>query len=318
MRRRLLLALPSLLAAPALAQPRPPIRILVGFAPGGTADQVARIAGEAIQRRGGPNIVVEIRSGALGFIALQAVARSAPDGTTLGIGIMGQLAVAPVVPGSQIPLDLDRELAPIAALATTPMALVVRPDAPFRSVAELVAHAKARPAGALTYGSTGNGSTNQLGAEGFAAAADLKLTHVAYRGGTLALLDLAAGRIDLFFANIAEVAEMVRGGQVRALALAADAPIAMFPDLPLLTADYPSLAMGNWLGLVGPAGLPEAQQAELAGLFLAALADPVTTPVLASRGLSALGEAGPAFAARIRRDRDRWAQVAKAGNIRAD
>jgi tripartite-type tricarboxylate transporter receptor subunit TctC len=317
MRRRSLLALLAASGAPALAQPRQPIRILVGFAAGGTADQVARIAADAIQRRGGPPVVVEVRSGALGFIALQAVARAAPDGTTLGIGIMGSLAVAPVVPGSQIPLDLDRELVPVAALAGTPMALVVRPDAPFHSVAELVAYAKARP-GRVTYASTGNGSTNQLGAEHFAAAAGLSLTHVAYRGGTPALLDVAGGRVDLFFANVAEIVEMARGGQVRALALAADAPTPLLPGLPLLTADYPVLAMGNWFGLVGPAGLPAGLQASLATLFLDAMADAATAPLLAARGLSAIPEDGPAFAGRIRRDRDRWARVVTAGNIRAD
>ena len=186
--------------------PRQPIRLLVGFAAGGTADQVARIAAEAMQRRGGPPVVVEIRTGALGFIALQAVARAAPDGLTLGIGIMGQLAVAPVVPGSVIPIDLDRELALLCNLAGTPMALVVPPGSPAADRARSSSPmARARP-GEVTYASTGNGSTNQLGAEAFAAAAGIRMTHVAYRGGVPAALDVAAGRVDMLFANVAEVA----------------------------------------------------------------------------------------------------------------
>lgn len=319
MRRRHVIAAGFGLASPAMAQwvPRQPIRLLVGFAAGGTADQVARIAAEAMQRRGGPAVVVEIRTGALGFIALQAVARAAPDGLTLGIGIMGQLAVAPVVPGSVIPIDLDRELALLCNLAGTPMALVVPPGSPATTVAEFVALAKARP-GEITYASTGNGSTNQLGAEAFAAAAGIRMTHVAYRGGVPAALDVAAGRVDMLFANVAEVAEQVRGGLLKALALAADAPSSLLPELPLLTADYPALAMGNWFGLVAPAGLPPEVARDLGRMFLAAMAEPATAALLAARGMTAIPQDAAGFAGQIRRDRERWAKVVVAGNIRAD
>src|SRR5262249_14301188 len=184
LRRRLLagsVASPFVLAArPSRAEwaPKQPIHVIVGFAPGGTADIAARLAGEAIQRRAGYTVVVDGKTGALGFIALKAVANSPPDGYTVGIGIMGSLAVAPVVPGSQIPLDLDRELVPICNLVGVPMALIARPTAPYKTVAALIASAKANP-GKVTYGSTGNGSTNQLGAELSAAeAGGLKLLHV--------------------------------------------------------------------------------------------------------------------------------------------
>lgn len=158
MHRRLLLATPFL-ATPAWAQSRAPIRILVGFAPGGAADISVRIAAEAVARRGGPQIIPETRSGAVGYLAMQAAARAAPDGTTLATAIMGNMSVAPAVPGSQIPLDLERELTPVCNLTGTPMALIVPGGAPDRSVAELVARARATP-GTFSYASTGNGSTN--------------------------------------------------------------------------------------------------------------------------------------------------------------
>src|SRR5258707_8706128 len=164
MLRRSLLASPLLLAATAARGgwvPKQPIHVIVGFAPGGTADIAARLAGEAIQRRTGQIVVVDNKSGALGFIALKAVANAAPDGYTVGIGIMGSLAVAPVVPGSQIPPDLDKELLPLCNLVGVPMALIVRPNAPYKTVAELVAYAKENP-GKVSYGSTGAGSTKQL------------------------------------------------------------------------------------------------------------------------------------------------------------
>ena len=141
-------------------------------------------------------VVVDNKTGAGGFIALKAVAQAPPDGYTVGIGIMGQLAVGPVVPGSQIPLDLDKELVPICNLVGVPMALIVRMDAPFKTIPELIAYAKANP-GKVTYASTGLGSTNQLGAEFLAAeAGGLKLIHVPYRGGAPAIADVAAGNVD--------------------------------------------------------------------------------------------------------------------------
>ncbi|MBV8189872.1 MAG: tripartite tricarboxylate transporter substrate binding protein [Alphaproteobacteria bacterium] len=320
--RRSLLAAPLVIAAAPSARaewaPRQPIHVIVGFAPGGTADIAARIAGEAIQRRTGTTVVVESKTGALGFIALKTVANAAPDGYTVGIGIMGSLAVAPVVPGTQIPLDLDRELVPICNLVGVPIALIARPTAPYKTVAELIAYAKANP-GKLTYGSTGNGSTNQLAAELFAAeAGGLKLLHVPYRGGAPAIADVAAGQIDIFFANVSEIVGQVNSGQVRALALAASKPNPMAPDLPLLTKDIPTLEVDNWFGLVGPAALPAGIRTALATLFLDAINDPATAPLLGSRGLVPVPQDGPAFQAAIASDRERWAKVVKQGNIKAE
>ena len=223
MLRRSVLAAPMILAASSARahwMPKQPIHIVVGFAPGGTADIAARIAAEAIQRQHGHIVVVDNKTGALGYIALKAVAQSPPDGYTVGIGIMGSLAVGPVVPGSQIPLDLDKELVPICNLVGVPMALIVRTNAPFKTIAELIAYAKANP-GKVSYGSTGAGSTNQLGAEFLAAeAGGLKLLHVPYRGGAPAIADVAAGQIDIFFANISEIVGRISSGQVRALGIA--------------------------------------------------------------------------------------------------
>jgi len=321
MLRRSLLVAPLVLAtAPARAEwvPKQPIHVIVGFAPGGTADIAARIAGEAIQRRTGQIVVVDSKTGALGFIALKAVANAAPDGYTVGIGIMGSLAVAPVVPGTQIPLDLDKELLPICNLVGVPMALIVRPNAPYKTVAELISYARENP-GKVTYGSTGNGSTNQLGAELFAAeAGGLKLLHVPYRGGAPAIADVATGQIDIFFANVSEIVGQIQSGQVRALALASSQPNPMVPDLPLLTRDIATLDINNWFGLVGPAGLPPEVAAGLGKLFLDAVNDPVSAPLLASRGLVAVPQDGPAFKAAILKDRERWAKVVKQGNIRAE
>lgn len=321
MLRRSLLAAPLLLAATSARAdwlPKQPIRILVGYAPGGTADIVARLAADTLQRRHGYTVIVDNKTGAGGFIALKQVAEARPDGYTVGIGIMGQLAVGPVVPGSQIPLDLDKELVPICNLVGVPMALIVRMDAPFRTIPELIAYAKANP-GKVSYASTGLGSTNQLGAEFLAAeAGGLKMIHVPYRGGAPAIADVAAGNVDLFFGNVSELIGMARGGKVRVLALAASKPSALAPELPLLTRDIPALDINNWFGLVGPAGLPDDIKASLATMFLEAMADPSNRETLDKQGLVALGQGPDAFAAYIRKDRERWAKVVKQGNIKAE
>jgi tripartite-type tricarboxylate transporter receptor subunit TctC len=322
MHRRSLLAAPLILAAsPARAaewMPKQPIKILVGYAPGGTADIAARVAADTLQKKHGINVVVENKTGAGGFIALKNVAQSPADGYTVGIGIMGQLAVGPVVPGSQIPLDLDRELVPIANLVGVPMALIVRMDAPFKTIPEFVAYAKANP-GKVSYASTGLGSTNQLAAEFLAAeSGGLKLIHVPYRGGAPAIADVAAGNVDLFFGNISELISMARGGKVRVLALASTKPSVLAPELPLLTKDIPSLDINNWFGLVGPAALPADIKASLAKLFLEAIADPTNKETLDKQGLEALGQGPDAFASYIQKDRERWAKVVKAGNIKAE
>jgi len=298
--------------------PKQPIHVIVGFAPGGTADIAARIAAEAIQKRTGHIVVVDSKTGALGYIALKSVGNAPPDGYTVGIGIMGSLVVGPVVPGTQIPLDLDKELKPICNLVGVPMALIARPTAPFKTAAELVAYAKANP-GKVSYGSTGAGSTNQLGAELFAAeAGGLKMLHVPYRGGAPAIADVAAGQIDIFFANISEIVGQISSGQVRAMGIASKVPNPMAPDLPLLTRDMPTVEINNWFGLVGPAGLPADIAASLAKLFLDAINDPATKPIMDSRGLVAIPQDGPTFQAQITKDRERWAKVVKQGNIRAD
>ena len=322
MLRRSLLAAPLVLAAtPSRAQqwvPRQPIKILVGYAPGGTADMTARLAADAITRLHGYPVIVDNKTGAGGFIALKQVAQSAPDGYTVGIGIMGQFAVGAVVPGSNIPLDLDKELVPIANLVGVPMALIVRPTAPYKTIPELVAYAKANP-GKVSYASTGLGSTNQLAAEvlGFESGG-LQMIHVPYRGGAPAIADVAAGNVDLFFGNVSELMSLANAGKVRVLALASSRPSPLAPDLPLLTKDVPALDINNWFGLFGPAGLPADVLSGLSKLFIGAIADPSNKEALAKQGLESLGQDPAAFKAYILKDRERWAKVVKQGNIRAE
>ncbi|MGX9964127.1 Bug family tripartite tricarboxylate transporter substrate binding protein [Roseomonas sp. F4] len=321
--RRAILAGAALtaLARPALAQPawtpQQPIRVLVGYPPGGAVDILVRVVAEGAHRLRGLTIIAETRSGAYGFIAAQTAARAAPDGLTLASAIMGMMSVLPAIPGIPVPLDLDRELTPISALAGTPMALVVRPDAPFNDIDGLVAYAKSRD-GAATYASSGNGSINHLGAALFCGATGITMTHIPYRGGAPATLDVSAGRVDMMVANVAEVAEQIRGGRLKGLGVTAKEPTPLMPELTPLAQRVPSMEINNWFGLAGPAGLPPHIRTALGELFAAVVADPQTARTLNERGLIPLGEFGTAFEERIQRDRARWRQVVQANNIRGD
>jgi tripartite-type tricarboxylate transporter receptor subunit TctC len=297
--------------------PNQPIRILNGYPPGGSVDIVFRIVAEGVLRIAGKTIVQEVRSGAYGFIAAQAASRAAPDGYTLASAIMGMMCVAPVVPGSVIPIDVDRDLTPVAALAGTPMALITRLDAPFSDLDGLARYARSRNGGG-TFASSGNGSINQLAAAHLLHELGVEMTHVAYRGGAPAVMDVAARRVDIFMANIAEVAQLIRAGEVKALGITSATPVSLLPDLLPFAVQYPSLEINNWFGVAGPANLPDDIRAGLAALFAQALADPQTARTLRERGLEPMGESGEAFVARIRRDRERWRAVAIAGNIRSD
>lgn len=309
--------LAPLASARAAWTPQQPIRVLVGYPPGGAVDILVRIVAEGAQRLRGVNVIPEVRSGAYGFIAAQAAARAAPDGYTLASAIMGMMSVAPAIPGIPIPIDLDKELTPVIALAGTPMALVVRPDAPFTDIDGLIAYAREKN-GAATFASSGNGSINQLGALLFANAAGITLNHISYRGGSPAMLDVTAGRVDMMVANVAEVLPAIRAGQLKGFGVTAKEPTPLMPELTPLAARFPQLDFTNWFGLAGPAGLPADVLTGLSDLFSAAVHDPQTAQRLMDRGLIPLGDSGAAFAERIRVDRARWRQVVETNGIRGD
>jgi tripartite-type tricarboxylate transporter receptor subunit TctC len=307
----------SPLSAKAAWVPSQPIHVLVGYPPGGAVDILIRVVGEGMQRLHGVQMVAESRSGAYGFIAAQSAARAAPDGYTLCSAIMGMMSVLPAIPGVPMPLDLDRELTPVAALAGTPMALVVRPDAPFDDVDGLVAYARSRN-GAATYASSGNGSINHLGGALFCGATGVEMTHVPYRGGAPATLDVSAGRIDMMVANVAEVAQQISSGQLKGFGVTAKEPTPLAPQLAPLAALIPAMEINNWFGLAGPANLPADVRDGLGRMFSAVVSDAQTSKILIDRGLLPLGEFGPAFGQRILRDRARWKEVVQANNIRGD
>lgn len=299
------------------AFPDRPMRMVVGFAPGGLGDIVSRLLAEAIAAKvGGPRIVVENRTGANGMIALEAVARGPADGYTVlqcGTGIM---TVSPVMPGLQLPLDIARDIAPIANVVTNSWALAVAPGSPHRSLADLVAAARGQPR-AVSYGHAGVGSLQHLAVEWFASEAGIELLGVPYRGMGPAVVDLMADRIDMVLTSLGDVSRQAAEGQLRMLALAEPPNSAASPQVPRVSATVPGYELLGWSGLCGPQGLPEEAMAWWQSAVARALEDPGFRERLTQVGMTPGYEDTATFSRTIATGRERWRQVIERSGIRA-
>jgi tripartite-type tricarboxylate transporter receptor subunit TctC len=320
-RRHLLIAVPALLAAPAVrAQstgfPSRPIRLLVGFAPGGTTDIAARLIAPKIQAALGQSVVVENRAGAGGNIATEAVTRATADGHTLLLGTIGGLAVNPTLYGN-LSFDPLTDLTAITRVAMILNVLAVPADRPWRNAAEVLTAARRAP---LTFGSSGVGGAGHLAGEQFNAIAGVRNTHVPYRGGGPLIADLITGQIDCAFTPASGARPQVEGGRVRMLAVTTAERSALLPELPPL-AETPGLAgfdMQDWSTLMAPRGLPAPVLEALHRAARAALSDPEVVQALAQRQIQATPSSPEDCAAFIRSETAKWAPVVRASGARPD
>lgn len=235
--------------------PSGPIKVVVPFAAGGTTDIVARIVGARMAEALGQAVVIDNRAGAGGAIGADAVAKAARDGYTVGIATVSTHAIAPAITRS-LPYKAGQDFAPVAVLATTPIAVFVHPSVGATSLADLRRIVKARP-GAYNYGSPGNGSLGHLAGQWFNQLAGVELTHVPYRSSTPAMHDLLAGRVHVMFENIPTPLPHVRSGALRALAVLAPSRVGVLPDVPSAAeAGMPEFQALTWTMLVAPAGTP--------------------------------------------------------------
>ncbi len=303
-RRSLLLA--GLAARPALAQgtaqtaspwPQRPVRILVGFPPGGLTDVLARVLVARFGEHFGQPCVVENRTGASGIIAAEAVAKST-DGHTLLLVHPTAVAIAPVF-SKRLPFEAETAFAPVSGLALQPHVLLVKADAPWRDVAALVADAKARPE-AITFASSGVGSVQHIQAEQFCAATATRMTHVPYRGSAPTMTDLAAGSVDWVIDGTGISAPLVEAGRLRVLATANPRRLARYPDTPtLVEAGIQGVLPGSWFGLAGPAAMPAPVVQALNAAVQAAMATPDMQRALANASAEGMAGTPEAFRAFI-------------------
>jgi len=318
--KRVLLALAALaVASAAWAQgyPNKPIRVLVPFVPGGNVDITARTIAPALGEVLGQPVIVENRPGAAGMLGAQAMLAAGPDGYTLMMGSNSSLAVAPNL-YSNWPYDPLKGIAPITNLQITPFVLVVKPALPAKTLEEFLKLARENP-GRLTMASGGNGSSNQLVGELFQMMTGVKFSHVPYKGTGAALVDLAGGQVDMLFDQASSTVGNVRGGKIRAIAVASSARQAALPDTPTFAeAGVRDFEIDNFTGLVGPAGMPADAVAKIHAAAVKALATPMVRERFASLGVQPVGSTPDQFAATIREDLARWSKVIKAAGIKAE
>jgi len=312
-----LLALSSALAW-AQDYPSKPVRMVVGFPPGGGTDVVARILQPRLTELLGQTIVIDNRPGATGTVAAGQVAKAAPDGYTIMMGHVSVNAIAPSL-FANLPYDVNRDFAPIALAASVPHLVVVHPSLPVTTLKELVAYLKAQP-GKLTYPSAGNGSMPHLAGEVFQAMAGVKMVHVPYKGSGQSMQDLLGGQHLVAFDTMPASAPHVRSGKLRAVAVSTAQRVPSFPEVPTAEeAGVPGYVVTTWYGLFAPAGTPT----PIVGRLHAEMVKAMQTPDVRARleGIGADGSVSRSpeeFAALVRADTARYAKIVKEIGIRID
>ena len=315
-----LLAATSLVLSPVLrAQngwPSGNVRIVVGFPPGGGTDLLARIFAPKLTGMWGQQVIVENRAGVAGVLAADVVAKST-DGLTLLMGHINSHGIGPVL-NPKMPYNADTDFSPLALVGVTPNVLICHPNAPAKTVKDIVALAKAKP-GTLSFGSAGSGSAQHLALELFKVAAGVDVLHVPYKGSAPLLTDLMGGQINYSFDTMAAVTPHVKSGRVYAVAQTRTKRSATYPDLPTVAeSGYPGFEATTWYGMIGPAKMAPDLVARINRDINAAMAMPDVKERLAGVGAEDGGGTAQQFADFMRAERVKWARVVKEANVKVD
>jgi tripartite-type tricarboxylate transporter receptor subunit TctC len=288
------------------AYPSRPIRMIVPFAPGGTNELLARLIGQKFQEAWGQPVIPENRPGAGGNIGADAVAKSAPDGYTLLFGTNTLTMNAFIV--KQMPFDVQADLAPVAMVATTPFIVVVNNDLPVRSIAELIAYARANP-GKLSFGTPGNGTPHHLGTEMFKTMAGVDMVHVPYKGSTNALTDVMTGNLQLMWVTINVGMPLVKAGKLRAIGIGEPRRSATYRDLPAIAETLPGYEVTAWYAVFAPAGTPQPIVAQLSTELARIFRLPEVRERLVSTDVEVTVQDAAQLRATVASDMARWRKV---------
>lgn len=295
--------------------PSGPIKLVVPYPPGGAVDQVARPLAEKLSVALGQPVVVDNRAGAGGLIGAEAVARSAPDGSTFVMGTVSSHAIAPAVT-KKMPYDPVADFAPVSLVALTPYVITVNPAVPATTVGELIAYAKANP-DKLNFGSSGTGTTPHLAGELFNTMAGTKIAHVPYKGSAPMLTDLLGNQVQVAFDNT--VIPNVKSGKLRALAVTGKTRIAALPDVPTAQeAGLPGYEAVGWMGIYAPKGTPSAIVSRMASEIGKAMAQPDIRDRLAAQGFQAATDTPAQFDACLKSEMAKWTKVAREANVQPE
>ncbi len=296
--------------------PSAPIRVVVGFAPGGSTDLVARLMAQKLSAQMNASVVVDNKVGANTNIAADIVAKAKPDGYTMLFNAPSQVLSRAF--GETLGYDLFKDLAPLALYSTAPQVLVVHPSVPANTAAEFIAHVKANP-DKLAYGSAGAGSIIHLGALTFLQMNGLTALHVPYKGGSPAMVDLVGGRIQFTMQGVPSVLPMVKEKRIRALAIASLKRSPLLPDVPTFAETVmPGFEIGSWTGVMAPANTPPAIMKRLNGEIMKVLQDTDMRNRLAQDGIVALGSTPEQYGAYLRSELARWSKVIKTAGVKPE
>jgi len=311
----------ALLGAPsALAQapfPTKPVRLVVPFPAGGTTDILARAAAQKLSETLGQQVIVDNRPGAGGNIGAELVAKAPADGYTLLMGTVGTHAINPSL-YAKMPYDHVKDFAPVILVAGVPNVLVVNPDLPFKTVADVVAYAKANP-GKLNFASSGSGTSIHLSGELFKVMAGVQMTHVPYKGSAPALTDVIGGQVQLMFDNLPSALPQIKGGKLRAVAVTSTTRAAALPDVPTVAeSGLPGFESSSWFGILAPAGTPKDIIAKINTDVQKWLSTPEAKEKLLGQGAIAAGGSPDDFAKHIQAETAKWAKVVKESGAKVD
>jgi tripartite-type tricarboxylate transporter receptor subunit TctC len=297
------------------AYPSRPVRIIVGFAPGGGNDIMARLIGPWLSERLGQQFVIENRPGAGTNIATEAVVNAPPDGYTLLLASLPNASNATLY--EHLKFNFVRDIMPVAGISRDPFAIEVNSSIPIKTVPEFIAHAKDHP-GKLTMASGGVGSGNHIFGELFQMMSGVHLVHVPYRGAGPALVDLLGGQVQVMFASMSSSIEYVRAGRLRALAVTTATRSPVLPDIPMMSEFVPGYEASFWTGIGAPKNTPPEIVDKLNKEINAALADPKMKTRLAELGVAALPGSPADFGKLIASETEKWGKVIRAANIKAE
>ncbi|MBD9667900.1 tripartite tricarboxylate transporter substrate binding protein [Variovorax sp. VRV01] len=325
--RRLAMAAASLVAgatllAPAgvLAQasyPSRPIRLIVPFPAGGGTDLIAREVANKVATSNGWSIVIDNKPGSGGNLGVDAAAKAAPDGYTLVLGQTSNLAINPTL-YAKLPYNPEKDLTPVGLVASAPLVLVVAADSPYKTLADVVAAAKARPE-TLNYASSGSGTVAHLATELFQKTANVRFTHVPYKGAAQGSTDLIGGQIQMYMSSVPTLIGHIKNGKMRPIVVTSRKRTTDLPDAPTVDeSGYKGFEAATWFGIAGPAGLPKDVVARLNAAFNKALQDPEVKRKLASQGAEVKGSTPEEFAAYIREETVRWGKVVRDSGAKVD
>lgn len=298
--------------------PNKPIRLIVGFAPGGGTDIVARALAPKIGEILGQSVIVETRSGAAGTIAADMVSKSAPDGHTLLMGHSNSNAIAPFVL-AKVPYNAANDFSPITYVGYVPNILAINPNISANTVAELVSLAKSKP-GQFTYGSSGTGSTQHLAGALFGKISQIEINHIPYKGSGQAIIDLLAGQITMNFDTMPPVLEHIRAGKLRALAISTPKRLDLLSQVPTFSeVGIQGFDVTNWYAIIGPKGMAPEVVAKIDRAVRGAMSEPAIKATLDAQGLQTSGPSTPeAFGIFIKAELDKYSKMVKELNIKSE